>query len=427
MTVLAFWQAIKFDSLAVSALGWAGGYLTPFLLSTGQANEIGLFTYIVLLEAGLLAILLKKEKWVVLELLTVLATYAVFFAWFIEYYDENELLLPMFFLSLFWAIFYAFDIIQHLRSVSLHRPLRIISAAGNAAFYYACVYILLYPKYFDQAGAVTLGIGLVYFLTVFILKNKIANAWAVLSQYTVTAIALLVFATAIQFSGFTIITLWSLEALLLVLCSVRWPLAYVRNAALVLFVVAAIALLNMRSALAYQPIEDFSLIFNARFLAFATLGLALGTSAYVLRQKESAGTPQMITLLQIGCCLVFLVLFTVETLDIFEKAIFRLRQQALSTGASNAINQLKNLQQLTLSGVWLFYSIILMAGGLWSRIQGLRFAAIALFGISILKVFIYDLSYLDTLYRIFSFIGLGVILLGVSYLYQRYKILLFEK
>ena len=45
----------------------------------------------------------------------------------------------------------------------------------------------------------------------------------------------------------------------------------------------------------------------------------------------------------------------------------------------------------------------------------------ALFGFTILKIFIYDLSFLDTLYRIFSFVALGLILLTVSYLYQRYR------
>jgi len=51
----------------------------------------------------------------------------------------------------------------------------------------------------------------------------------------------------------------------------------------------------------------------------------------------------------------------------------------------------------------------------------MRIEAIVLFGVSIVKIFIYDLSFLDTLYRIFSFVGLGVILLVVSYLYQRYR------
>src|SRR5262245_16947827 len=46
VTVLTFVQAFRFDSLSVSVLGWAGGFLTPVLVSTGQSNEVALFTYI---------------------------------------------------------------------------------------------------------------------------------------------------------------------------------------------------------------------------------------------------------------------------------------------------------------------------------------------------------------------------------------------
>jgi len=83
--------------------------------------------------------------------------------------------------------------------------------------------------------------------------------------------------------------------------------------------------------------------------------------------------------------------------------------------------RLQNLRQLLLSAGWLVYSIILMALGSGSGARTVRIEAIVLFGVSILKIFIYDLSFLDTLYRTFSFVGLGVILLAVSYLYQRYR------
>lgn len=52
---------------------------------------------------------------------------------------------------------------------------------------------------------------------------------------------------------------------------------------------------------------------------------------------------------------------------------------------------------LLLSAGWLIYSIILMAIGIWKRARVARIGAIALFGVSILKIFIYDLSFLDTL------------------------------
>jgi uncharacterized membrane protein len=68
-----------------------------------------------------------------------------------------------------------------------------------------------------------------------------------------------------------------------------------------------------------------------------------------------------------------------------------------------------------------------MVLGIWKRARILRVVAMVLFGITILKIFIYDLSFLETLYRIFSFIGLGVILLAVSYLYQRYKSIILDE
>ncbi len=69
--------AIYYDSLAGALLGWAGGFLTPLLLSTGTANEVGLFGYIVLLDAGLIAIALRKTQWYVLEPLTFLGTWDI--------------------------------------------------------------------------------------------------------------------------------------------------------------------------------------------------------------------------------------------------------------------------------------------------------------------------------------------------------------
>ena len=53
------------------------------------------------------------------------------------------------------------------------------------------------------------------------------------------------------------------------------------------------------------------------------------------------------------------------------------------------------------------------------RSRLLRLMALALLGLTTLKVFFLDLSALDRAYRIVSFIVLGAILLAVSYLYQK--------
>jgi uncharacterized membrane protein len=78
-------------------------------------------------------------------------------------------------------------------------------------------------------------------------------------------------------------------------------------------------------------------------------------------------------------------------------------------------------RQLTVSVIWTLSSIALVAAGILKKFRPVRLMGITLFGITILKVFFVDLSNLQTLYRIISFILLGVILILVSYMYQRYR------
>jgi uncharacterized membrane protein len=80
-----------------------------------------------------------------------------------------------------------------------------------------------------------------------------------------------------------------------------------------------------------------------------------------------------------------------------------------------------DLRHLTLSGVWLLYSVALLVAGFFRSSRGIRIVSIALFGVTILKVFLYDLSFLETVYRIVLFVGLGLVLFAVSYAYQRYR------
>jgi len=75
---------------------------------------------------------------------------------------------------------------------------------------------------------------------------------------------------------------------------------------------------------------------------------------------------------------------------------------------------------LTLSITWLLYAVAVLTLGFIKKLRVIRITGIGLLGLSILKIFLYDLSYLAQLERIFSFIILGIILLAASFAYQRY-------
>jgi uncharacterized membrane protein len=81
--------------------------------------------------------------------------------------------------------------------------------------------------------------------------------------------------------------------------------------------------------------------------------------------------------------------------------------------------------KLGLSILWGLYALYLIIYGIWKKKKYLRLVAIVLFSITLLKLFLYDLSEAGTITKTISFISLGVILLLVSYLYNRYKEKLF--
>jgi uncharacterized membrane protein len=88
---------------------------------------------------------------------------------------------------------------------------------------------------------------------------------------------------------------------------------------------------------------------------------------------------------------------------------------------AETFSDLKLAEQLSLSLIWTVYGGVMLTAGILRRNRMLRVMALCLLGITIIKVFLIDLSSLDRVYRIISFIALGAILLAVSFLYQRYR------
>lgn len=76
-------------------------------------------------------------------------------------------------------------------------------------------------------------------------------------------------------------------------------------------------------------------------------------------------------------------------------------------------------EQYTYSVAWLVFGVILLGIGLLLPSQRARLASAVMIGITVLKVFLIDMSNLTGAYRAFSFIGLGLVLVAIGWLYQR--------
>jgi uncharacterized membrane protein len=77
------------------------------------------------------------------------------------------------------------------------------------------------------------------------------------------------------------------------------------------------------------------------------------------------------------------------------------------------------LRSFSYSALLMLYGAGLMWLGFARRSALLRWQAMVLIAATVVKVFLFDVSELDHLWRVLSFIVLGALLLAVSYAYQR--------
>ncbi len=72
------------------------------------------------------------------------------------------------------------------------------------------------------------------------------------------------------------------------------------------------------------------------------------------------------------------------------------------------------------SGAWLAYGVAVMAAAIAAGNRRLRLAALAIVGLTAAKVFLVDMSGLVGLWRVLSFLGLGLVLIGLGAAYRRW-------
>jgi uncharacterized membrane protein len=208
-------------------------------------------------------------------------------------------------------------------------------------------------------------------------------------------------------------SIWTVFSLVVVWLGVR------RTSAIVLAAGLGVAALGVGTGsiagFLLQPGDVLPLLLSVRACVLPFLMAVLFLHLHLLREQRSVyrWLSKVSTVMQAAIVVLGFELITGETRDFF--------QQSAQSSSSSAATHLRNVEQVTLSVVWLLYAGILLVCGIWWRLRWLRLSAIGLFGLIIVKVFVYDLAFLPPDLRGISFAGLGIILLGISYLYQRYR------
>ncbi|MGL4294450.1 MAG: DUF2339 domain-containing protein, partial [Aestuariivirga sp.] len=173
--------------------------------------------------------------------------------------------------------------------------------------------------------------------------------------------------------------------------------------ALSVCVILGFTLFRYNPALTEEPVAG-NMIFNALLLGYLAPAILIGLIAQRLevvdwqRLKPAAGVLALV--------LAF-VYVTLQTKRIYQGPV--MMAQSLSPSESYAY-----------SAVWLAFALGLFVAGIRLGRQFVRLAGLGVMALVVVKVFIADMSNLEGLFRIASFVGLGLCLVGIGWLYQRF-------
>ncbi|MDD5676495.1 MAG: DUF2339 domain-containing protein [Kiritimatiellae bacterium] len=235
ITIGAGGMAVRFNSALVAVLGIVGGYGTPVMLSTGEVQFIGLFSYMLLLGCGVFWIAYRKN-WHLLNFLSLACTYALFFAAMSSHYSNEYFWQVMPFLAAFFVLFSTMEFIHNLVNRQPSNLLELIGLLVNAGIVFGAGFHMIDQAYGREWTAVlTVGLAAFYVLHVYyLLIRKIHDRNLLVSFLGLGAFFLSVTIPLILSHEWITVS-WALEAMVLLWMAAKLESEFLRQIAYLLY------------------------------------------------------------------------------------------------------------------------------------------------------------------------------------------------
>jgi uncharacterized membrane protein len=401
-----------------------GGNITPMLLPSGQSHEVFLFSYLLLLDIAT-ALLLIRRNWTRLIIPAFISTTLYFFYWGERFYQVPLFAITVVFLAAFFLCFACIPIplIFRYQARSSYSWLRFWPIAVSLVTWMECLFLSSFSNGSFSAHLASFSASLALASIAFTLLPQVYPGYSAHGRVFIdTHLLLATSATAIAilfgWQHFWIVLGWLFELLLLTCFAIRFPWISLRVAAGVMLLVSFVGLVLLDPA---DPLpEPVTVMWNAHFgtYLFGLLVCAAVVSLALRGGRKQGKEFSSWARLAGGATIVFNI--TALIAGCFEIHHY------WSCGDHAFGNLCKTVAPLgmvytrfSLSAWLMLYGAGLMTAGFLVRRSFLRWQALILLLFSVGKVFLYDAGKLNQGYRVLSFLVLGVLLLAVSYAYQR--------
>ncbi len=366
-------------------------------------------------------ILVAMRPWSRLISVAFLGTVTFFIGWYFEYFSQEQASRTAVFLTLFFLIF-AFaprlvriNVGENANPSAWDGLATVLLPVANAALGFIAFYALFDTETANWAGPWLAVAFAAFYLLLLRLPQRglLHSSPPILSAlHLATTVVFLTIAIPLKAQGRWLTIGWLVEG-----AALLWVASRVRS--MLLRVLALISLvLGLGALIIINPPASTVPFFNQRFGTYCVAIAAFAFAAWLAQKKREEDESQHATRwteLTAAAALIVSALILLAIGWEIHSYWWNLRW----SGNWDLARDYQMYAQFTYSAFFMLYGATLLSAGFWRRSSFLRWQALVLLAVSVAKVFLYDMSQLSQGFRILSFLGLGVLLLGVSFVYQR--------
>lgn len=268
-TLYTSFEAIRYDRQEIALLGLVGAYGIPFLISPNRGNPQLLFLYMTIINAGILALSIKKA-WVLMGRVAQSITWIIFIGWLAIQEAVQLKGTGLLFMCLFFALFFLNAISPKLvRREKLDAANTYQLLLNNVALFISALFV--FGKSFQNADVAAISLFLSLFAaaqTLLFLGWKEEQTRNTMGYY---ALALFVVFIGFEWSGIVVTLLWLLTAVVLFVIGVRFKSIPMRMASITLMGVTLLKLVALDS-LRFSTLQ--------KVIAYLVLGVLLLLVSY---------------------------------------------------------------------------------------------------------------------------------------------------
>jgi uncharacterized membrane protein len=244
VTATALALAIHHDARAIAVLANLGGFLTPVLLSTNRDAAVALFSYLAILDAGMV-VSAYWRRWPELHALSFAFTHLLYLAWFMRWYasDPPQRAVALIGASVFLVLFSLVAVVES-RGRQRITPERVWQVTGIIvlavpAVYFVAARSILWPVHAPWLALLCLTLSAYYVALARATMHARRVGPQLLLLHGAIALAFLTLTFPIQFAQYGTSIAWSVEGAALIWGGLRLSSVAMRVAGLVVLGLAA--------------------------------------------------------------------------------------------------------------------------------------------------------------------------------------------